>query len=285
MILSFHPCFAADVQIILGDQDLGPDGFELIETAKAIILPQGRHAGLYDVCSSYGALIFPNYEMRFKYPGKTGQARLFRDFSCSHPETLCWKAVKEFKSKYPVPGDFPHDLPFMIKDNKSHEAEGVYLINDSPSLAKALEQLEYREMSGMPGFVTQACIASDGNVLRVVIIGENILTYWKRPNRPGQFITTISLGAIIDHQWQPELQEKGNTRARALARKTGINLAAIDFVFDMSAKDPEPLFLEINYYFGRRGLGGTEKYYMLLYQAIQYWLKEAGLNPKSVRLV
>ena len=122
-------------------------------------------------------------------------------------------------------------------------------------------------------------------MLRTVIIGKRFTTYWKRPSRPGQIITTISHGAIIDHHWRQDLQEKGKKQAWALSKTTGINVAAVDFVFDLPDKDPEPLFLEINYYFGRRGLGGSEKYYNLLYQAIQDWLSEVGLNPSSVRLV
>ena len=285
MILSFHPCYEADVQIVLGDRDLDSKGLKLIEKARAIILPQACKERFFDVCSRSCTLIFPNYEMRFKYPGKIGQCRMFEDFGYAHPETRCWNSVKEFKSRYPAPEEFPHKLPFLIKDDKSHEAEGVYLISDGLLLANALEQLEYRERSGPKGFVTQAGIESGGNVLRAVVFGKKIITYWKRPKTPDMFITTVSRGAIIDHDWQPALQEKGKIQAQLLEEKTGINLAAIDFVFDLSAKDPEPLFLEINYYFGRRGLGGTERYYALLYHALQKWLKESGLSPKSVRLI
>jgi ribosomal protein S6--L-glutamate ligase len=116
-------------------------------------------------------------------------------------------------------------------------------------------------------------------------MGNQILTYWKRPAKPGQIITTISKGARIDHDWQPELQEKGRHQARILAKRTGINLAAVDFVFPLSEESPEPLFLEINYYFGRRGLGGMDAYYRLLFRAIQDWLKGIGLSHEAVELV
>ncbi|MFH1292935.1 MAG: hypothetical protein ABIJ44_02250, partial [Pseudomonadota bacterium] len=189
------------------------------------------------------------------------------------------------KKTYPDPELFPHNLPFLIKDDKSHEADGVYFVEDRSSLSEALDYLILRERSGMPGFVTQELVPSGGNVLRAVIIVRQIITYWKRPNKPGQVITTISRDAIIDSEWRPDLQKKGKEQAHALTEKTGINLAAVDFVFPFSLKDPEPFILEINYFFGRRGLGGTENYYRLLYQAVQDWLVEAGLDPKSVRLV
>ena len=285
MILSFHPCFDTDVQIILGDRRLDSGDLELIRKAKAIILTQGCSADLHDACSGSGALIFPNYEMRFRYPGKMGQCTMFEHFGCPHPETLCWKTVKEFQKEYQSPKIFPHKLPFLVKTDKTHEAEGIYLVKDRDSQLEALEHLAHQERAGLCGFVTQEFVPSDGNVLRAVIIGKRIITYWKRPNRPGKVITTISRGAVIDHHWRPDLQEKVKAQVYAFSRTVGLNLAAIDFVFPFSEEDPEPLFLEVNYYFARRGLGGTLNYYHLLYQAIQDWMVEAGLDPKSVRLV
>jgi len=285
MILSFHPCFDTDVQVILGDRRLDSADLQLIRNAKAIILPQTCPQEIYNACSVSGASVFPSYEMRFKYPGKMGQSLLFKDFGFLHPDTLRWRTVDEFKKAYPASNDFPHDLPFFIKDDKSHEADGVFLVKDMPSLAKAFDYLALRESSGLPGFVSQEFIPSEGNVLRAVIIGRQVITYWKRPNRPGQVITTISRDAMIDHHWRPDLQEKGRKQVLSLSGKTGINLAAIDFVFPMSKDDPAPFFLEINYFFGRRGLGGSQDYYGLLYQAVREWLGEIGLDPESVTLV
>jgi len=285
MILSFHPCFDTDVQIILGDRPLSSGDLELVRKAKAVILPQGRTEDLYDACTKSNALIFPRYEMRFKYQGKTGQSLLFKCFGCPHPETLCWSSVEEFKNEYKDIELFPHALPFLVKADKAHEAEGVSLVKDSASMLETLDYLIKRERSGVSGFVTQAYIASGGNVLRAVIIGRKVVTYWKRPYKHGKVITSISRGAIIDHDWKPDLQEKGRVQAQSLSKKTGINLAAIDFIFPFTEKEPAPLFLEINYYFGRRGLGGTKNYYRLLHEAIQDWLSEAGFDPKLVRLV
>jgi ribosomal protein S6--L-glutamate ligase len=285
MILSFHPCFDTDVQVILGDRRLDSADVKLIRNAKAIILPQTCPQEIYNACSASRATVFPSYEMRFQYPGKMGQSILFKDFGLLHPETLRWGTVDAFKKAYPASNKFPHDLPFFIKEDKSHEAEGVFLVKDMPSVSRAFDYLGRREKSGLSGFVTQEFIPSEGNVLRAVIIGKQVITYWKRPNRPEQVITTISRDAMIDHHWRPDLQEKGRKQSLSLSEKTGINLAAIDFVFSIGDKDPEPFFLEINYYFGRRGLGGTEKYYRLLYEAIQDWLEEVGLNPESVTLV
>lgn len=284
MILSFHPCFDADVQIVLGSRPLDSNHLQLIRQAEAIILPQALRANFYRACSASDAFLFPDYEMRFRYPGKTGQSLMFRDFGLPHPHTVLWKTLENFKKKYPSTKTHPHKKPFLIKTDNSHEAEGVYLIKDDHSLSQALSALELRAKSDPSGFITQDYVPSNGNVLRAVIIGKKIFTYWKRPGRPGQVITTISRGAVIDHHWRPGLQAKGQDQARSLSKGTRINLAAIDFVFDFSDKRAEPLYLEINYYFGRRGLGGTKKYYRLFYRALQDWLKETGLNPNSVKI-
>ena len=77
MILSFHPCFDTDVQIILGDRRLDSNIRESIRKATAIILPQACTQDLYAVCARSNASLFPSYQTRIKYPGKTGQSLLF----------------------------------------------------------------------------------------------------------------------------------------------------------------------------------------------------------------
>jgi ribosomal protein S6--L-glutamate ligase len=59
----------------------------------------------------------------------------------------------------------------------------------------------------------------------------------------------------------------------------------VDIVFSLTQADPEPMILEINYYFGRRGLGGSLKYYRLLFKTIQTWLKQKGFDAGAITLV
>ena len=285
MILSFNPVIDADVQIILGDRALHDRERALIQEAEAVVLPQGCPQELYESCAEAGTRHFPNYEMRFKYPGKTGQARLFEDFGFPHPETTCWGSVTGFKAVYADRQSFPHALPFLVKSDKDHEAEGVFLVDAYQTLSEALTYLEIQEKVGFSGFVTQALIPAGGYALRAVVMGERIISYWKKAAKPGQVITTVSRGAIIDHHWRPEQQERARIQAYQFSKKTGINLAAIDFICLPTEQDPQIFFLEINYYFGRRGLGGTVAYYRLFFKAVQAWLIDLGLNPKAVRPV
>lgn len=285
MILSFHPCFVADRQIILGSRCLDISDSRLIEEAKAIILPQSCSEELYLACKKSSAYIFPDYDTRFKYPGKTGQSILFEKTDTPHPKTCRWQSVDEFRKTFQDQNSLPHKTPFLLKTDKGHEAEGVYLIKDHKTLDSYLEKLKHAENSGTAGFISQELIPAEGNVLRIVTMGHSSITYWRRPSAPGQIITSASKNGIIDMDWRADLQEKGKIKVKDLTDKTGIDLAAIDCIFPIKEDNPQPMILEINYYFGRRGLGGSVNYYGLLFQAIQYWLAENDLDPKSISLI
>jgi ribosomal protein S6--L-glutamate ligase len=282
MILSFHPCFLGDTLVILGDGTLDSHDLRHIRAAEVIILPQHCTSGLYRACKGFSAQIFPNYAARFEYPGKIGQSLLFKKYECPHPETLQWTSVKAFKEAYEGEGNSLHRMPFLLKENETHEAEGIHTITDRRALEASLEDLKRLEGRESSGFISQQLITTEGNVLRVVVIGSRTITYWKRAQETGQMITTINRGAKIDRAWRPDLQEKARMETEGLVAATGMNLAAIDFVFDLTQPDPQPLFLEINYIFGRRGLGGSMRFYRLLSQALQEWLAERGFDTNSL---
>ena len=278
MILSFHPCFVADAQIIPGDRKLDTTDFTLIQGAEAILLPQGCSLALYRACRRSAAALFPHYEWRFRYPRKTGQSRLFERMGWPHPETMRWRSADALRAKREK---LPGEMPFFIKADKAHEGSGVWLVKEPAELERVLDQVKDW---GQP-FVTQEMIPCGGEVLRVVILGKGLSCYWKRPKKPGRDVTTVSRGSRIDKRWRSDLREKGIEHARRICDKSRMNLAAMDFVFSMADPDPQPLLLEINYYFGRRGLGGSLKYYRSLHRAIRDWLEERGLDPKRVKLV
>jgi ribosomal protein S6--L-glutamate ligase len=62
-----------------------------------------------------------------------------------------------------------------------------------------------------------------------------------------------------------------------LCNKTGINLAGFDVIFEPVKEHIKPLMLEINYFFGRRGLGGSDAYYEILNREIRDWLNQLNL--------
>ncbi len=285
MILSFHPCLVSDRQIILGSRALETGDFELMAKADAILLPQGCGDELYRAARASRVPVFPNYDARFAYPGKTGQSELFSKTDCPRPATKVWSRVEPFRHRVGESGKCPHAYPFLIKNSYGHEGQGIYFISDRASLKAALDKIALSEKDGRCGFISQEMVGSGGDVLRVVILGAELIAYWKRAEHSGQVVTNIRSGARIDRTWRPDLQEKGREEAGRFGSRTGINLAAIDFIFSLEAPEPSPLFLEINYFFGRRGLGGTLRYYRLLYRTVQKWLQDEGLDPSAVTLV
>ena len=88
----------------------------------------------------------------------------------------------------------------------------------------------------------------------------------------------LSPGAVIDSEARPELQHKAVALVKQICQKTGINLAGFDVIFSTEDNDPNPLLLEINYFFGRKGLGGSEAYYRILLEEIQFWVARLQLN-------
>jgi ribosomal protein S6--L-glutamate ligase len=226
--------------------------------------------------------VFPNYELRFKYPGKVGQSILFEKLKISQPATKRWPSVKKFRDYLKIKSRSPHETPFFLKTDTSHEGEGVFLVANEQNLEAALVRLE---KTGPERFISQEQIPCRGNVLRTVVLHKEIISYWKRADPSHGAISTVNRGARMDKKWKPELQEKGKAQTQWICEKTGINLAALDFVFNLHDPDPLPFLLEINYYFGRKGLGGSLNYYGLLLKAIQEWLEEKGLDPKRVQLV
>lgn len=284
MILSFHPCFVADNQIILGSRNLGSTDFRLIEEATVIILPQSCSEELFRHCNNSRALIFPDYRLRFQYPGKIGQSILFEKTDSPYPETKIWNSTDDFRETI-QDNNLPHNIPFLLKTDKGHEGDGIYLINSLQTLDSLLDILKCSEDSSAAGFISQELVPAEGNVLRVVLMGQSIITYWKKPSLPDQTITTAGKNGVIDKDWRKDLQEKGKIAVKRFSKSTGINLAAIDCIFPLKSENPEPMLLEINYYFGRRGLGGSINNYDLLFQAIQYWLVENGFDPGAISLI
>lgn len=282
MILSFHPCIIAEHQIILGSRDLSCHDLDLIKSSSIIILPQGCSKELYETCRKSSAILFPDYGARFKYTGKIGQNSLFEETATPHPKTCYWNSIDRFRQG--VQASLPHGFPFLIKTDMGHESDGVFLVSDMESLESALKRISLCNGKDFRGFLSQDLVNSGGNVLRVVKIGNRTESFWKRPEKPGQVITNISKGGRIDGEWRKDLQEKGRNMVQQFCTVTKINLAAFDLIFALDQEMPEPLFLEINYFFGRQGLGGSYRFYGMLFKALREWLREMGQDPNSIEL-
>ncbi len=274
MILSFHPIFVGDQNRLCAGRDPDKEDLAAMRLASAIILPQGCRASLYEAARENCVRVFPNYDARFAYPGKIGQSGLFQQSGVPHPQTKCYKNTAAFYRQYPDGGS-PMAPPMVVKLNWGGEGEGIFPISHDKKLPDVLKRLVRYESSGQHGFVIQQWVPSGSRSLRVVVIGHQMISYWRI--NPSDQLSPVSLarGGIIDRTSDGHLITAAESVTEDFCSKNGINLAGFDFLFatDPDVTDPQtPLFLEINYFFGRRGLGGSEAYYERLVQAIEHWL-------------
>ncbi len=321
MILSFHPIFEGDRNIICAGRDPGADDLAAISEARVAILPQGCRASLYKMARDHCAHVFPNYDAKFRYPGKIGQIHLFRETGVPHPKTETYHSVKDFSPSsratshasrityhesrltphasrltHHISRLTPHasrltphasrithhasrltshasriTFPFVFKFDWGGEGENVFLISSARELEEVLGKAISFEKTGQSGFLIQEYVPSQNRTLRVVIIGDERLSYWRVQPDKAEFCANLAKGAVTDADADPDLQAEARASAKAFCNRTGINLAGFDFLFS-NDEVRRPLFLEINYFFGRTGLGGSEKFYELLNRAIGKWI-------------
>jgi ribosomal protein S6--L-glutamate ligase len=278
MIVSFHPLFEADKNFICAGREPNSQDLAAIKAAKAVILGQGCYQSLYEMARANCSNVFPNYDAKFEYPGKIGQIKLFRKINVCHPSTEIYSDIASFQTQYDQePNPLPWQYPFVFKLDWGGEGDTVYLVNSTEYLQKILKQTAEFEKSGPTGFLLQAYVPSNNKTLRVVVIGQRFISYWRIQQNTGAFHASLSKGAVIDSEAEPGLQQKAVAVVKELCQKTGINLAGLDVIFSSEDEDPDPMLLEINYFFGRKGLGGSEAYYKILQEEIQAWLSSLDL--------
>ena len=282
MILSYHPCFEADKNLLCAGREPDADDLAAIKAAHAVILPQGCWQSLYQMAHNNCRHVFPNFDSKFKYAGKIGQIRLFQEKNVPHPKTETHLNVEAFSGRY---GGFSakpvFDFPFVFKFDWGGEGYQVYLIQSASEFKDILQTAAEYEDSGHTGFIIQEYIPSNNRSLRVVVIGQTVISYWRVQNNTRSFCSNLTRGAVIDTHSDPDLQALAVTWVKAFCSRARINLAGFDLLFSSEIKNRTPLFLEINYYFGRRGLGGSERFYEILTAEIKKWIGSIGL--KSAR--
>jgi ribosomal protein S6--L-glutamate ligase len=282
MILSFHPIFEADENIICAGRDPDSSDLAAIEAAAAVILPQGCRQSLYEMVRNNCDHFFPNYDTRFQYPGKIGQIQLFREANIPHPQTETFQTIALFRSKYDSKlRRLPFRLPMVLKLNWGDEGDTVFLVPSLDALADRLHQIESFEQSGQFGFLLQEYIPNRNRTLRVVIIGQQLKAYWRIQKTNDLFLSNLSKGAVLDFESDQDLQTRALASMENFCKMTGINLAGFDVLFSTENNEKTPFLLEINYFFGRHGLGGSEAYYRILHQEIYAWLERVRLSYET----
>jgi ribosomal protein S6--L-glutamate ligase len=279
MILSYHPCFEADKNRLCAGRKPGTDDLSAMLAADAIILPQGCHESLYTMARSNCKHVFPNFDAKFKYKGKIGQIQLFQKTNTAYPSTETYLNMNAFSIHYGGSPKKPiFDFPFVFKFDWGGDGDHVYLVQSAENFSKVLQIAKKYEHSGQKGFIIQEYIPANKRSLRVVVIGQTIVSYWRVQRNTDHFLSNVAKGAMIDYDTEPDLQKTAIKSVKNFCSQTRINLAGFDILFSSQAKVKTPLFLEINYFFGRQGLGGSEKFYDLLIKEIMKWIESLGLS-------
>jgi ribosomal protein S6--L-glutamate ligase len=271
MILSFHPLFSGDRNILCAGREPNASDLTAIRNARAVILPQGCSQQIYFMAKNNCPHVFPNYDVRFRYPGKIGQIKLFLEESVPHPPTEIFQSVAEFKRRYE--GLESPNLPLVFKFDWGGEGDTVFLVQSLSELEQIILHAVRCEASGQSGFLMQQYISAGNRSVRVTVIGDSVLSYWRTCEDQSGFYSNLSKGAKIDQSADPQQREAAEKLVRQFCRSTGVNLAGLDVIFDEGQDNPLPFLLEINYFFGRVGLGGSTEYYRILRKAIKRWLK------------
>jgi ribosomal protein S6--L-glutamate ligase len=278
MILSFHPCYVADVNRLCAGRDPDEADLEAIRSADAVVLPQGCRPSLYRMARQNNPHVFPNYDACFEYPGKTGQARLFQKLDAPRPHTWIFENIEQFRRRENAVQDA--GFPLVLKLDWGGEGETVFLLQTPEDLKRAVVTAADYERTGQAGFVIQRFVPHGHRSLRVAVIGHFRAAYWRVQDSSRAFGTSVAKGARIDTTSDSHLIQMGQGMVDDFCRRSGINLAGFDLIFEETAQSdesPRPLFLEINYFFGRTGLGGSDHFYETLQAAIDRWLADLGL--------
>lgn len=276
MIVSFHPMLRGDRNFLCAGRLPTTAEIAAMRSAAAVLLPQGCPEPLYRAARAACRRVFPNYDARFGYPGKIGQIELFRTLGLPHPETRIFRSVAEFRRLDPH-GLPDRGRPLVFKCDWGGEGETVFLLRSPEELEARIAWAARIESSGQRGFLLQEFIPCGGRSLRVVVIGDRLIAYWRTLPDNTDFRASLAAGARVDFRSHPARRRSGLALARRLCRLSGIDLAGLDLLFDERRTPPAPLLLEINYRFGRAGIGGSAPFYRLLGAAVRRWLRKIGM--------
>ncbi len=277
MILSYHPYIVADRNLRCAGRQPDAADAAAMAAADAVILNQGCYESLYRMAATQCSLVFPNYDARFGFPGKIGQIHLFQHHGVLHPPTETYAGLDAYQSRTVTEQSYPA----VFKFDWGGEGETVFFVENDADMAQCLTRAQAFEGSGQHGFLVQDYISHGGRTLRVVVIHQRLIAYWRIQDNKDRFGTSVATGARIDREADPERREKAIHRVKDVCKDTGINLAGVDLLYSEEDAHAEPYFLEINYFFGRRGLGGSESYYQMLGTAVTEWLASNGLAVRN----
>ncbi|MCU0586560.1 MAG: hypothetical protein MUF52_00240 [Syntrophobacteraceae bacterium] len=266
--VSFHPGIPLDVNLPVFSPVDDPGIQCLLQDATGVLLPSyvtpRRYAMITRWCRSW----FPRLDTRFKSCGKTAQIQLFRRQGIRHPESVIFRDAEELQ-RYAAMADPPGGYPCVLKGDTGGGGSTVFPVRSPKDLSRCLQRLPHdRPM------LLQRWVDHGGMDLRVVVYGKQAVSYFRIGD--GQFYNNVCRGGRLDHEGWPELRRKGVEAVRAFCHAVAIDVAGLDLMFPDSGP---PVFVEINFHFGRKGLGGSSGHRKYWLQAVQAWRASCLPDP------
>ncbi len=237
-----------------------PRAIELLRNAVGVVLPAHVSPWTYRSITQYAKAWFPRLETRFDFQGKTRQVHLFHKMGVRHPETLVFENPVRLQTSLNENAS-PWGYPFVLKGDLGGGGEAVFPIYGQEDVPRYLPNLPENQP-----LLIQEWVEHGGKDLRVVMYGDQAVSYFRVGG--GQFYNNVCRGGRLDHGGWPELQQKGVSAVRAFCRRAEIDIAGFDLMFP---DDGEPVFIEVNFHFGRKGPGGSREHQKYVRNAIWSW--------------
>ncbi len=264
--ISLHPGIPMEVNLSVFSSLEEPEVQTLLQAATGVLMPSyvtpQRYRSIIPWCRSW----FPRLDTRFDHCGKTAQIILFRNHGIRHPESVVFQNARELMD-YAARCEPPGGYPCVLKGDTGGGGSTVFPVRTPETLPRFVGRLP----SDRP-MLLQRWVNHGGKDLRVVVYGKQAISYFRIWD--GRFYNNLCRGGRLDHELRPDLQQKGADAVLAFCDATAIDVAGFDLMFPDSGK---PVFVEINYHFGRKGLGGTPGHRRFWSRAIEQW-REACLD-------
>jgi ribosomal protein S6--L-glutamate ligase len=230
----------------------------MIRAARGVVMPRGVSERRYLKIASLARDWFPNLDLKFACAGKTSQTLLFYRMGVRHPETYIYAKPEDLASAERQ--GLPLDFPFVLKGDRGGGGNSVFPVTCSSGLLTALSRLPAEEP-----LLLQRWVEHGGMDLRVVVVGKRMVSYFRRGDG---FYNNVCRGGRIERSIFPGRQLSARAAVARFCRATGINLAGFDLMF---SDEGPPLFIEMNYNFGRKGMGGTTGFRRVFREAVALW--------------
>ena len=237
-----------------------PDIRELLNTAAGVLLPPYISPWRYRDITRLASRWFPRLETRFDYLGKAKQILLFRQLGVRYPDTQLFEAPSQLMDHFSRCGS-PWGYPVVLKGDTGGGGSGVYPIYEPNDVCRHIVKLPQDEP-----VLLQRWIEHGGKDLRVVTYAEQAISYFRIGG--GGFYNNVCRGGRIDYDSCPEQRQMGIQAVLEFCHQAKIDIAGFDLMFPDNGN---PVFIEINFHFGRKGLGGVSGHQEHVLRAVRRW--------------